>query len=316
MGEVFVKGEYGIDTIFSRGGSYRLSGAVQPRGPPAPITPELAVPIIPVKSPDDPRLAPYRNIRDRERPGQRGVGGFIAETPLVVERMLSIPGLTRSLLLTPAWENRLGRSCGADTPIYVADGPLMESIVGFDIHRGVLGEGDRRLLDGRTLEAVLPPVDRPCTLLVCEDVNNIDNIGMLFRNAAAFGADAVLLSPRCHDPLYRKSLRVSAGHALSVPFVRATSWPGPLQDLATHRITCLGTSLDPTAAGIDDVPPPGRVAIVVGQEFTGLSGEAAERCDRLVRIPMAEGIDSLNVAVAAAVCLHRFTTATRGEGGA
>ena len=150
------------------------------------------------------------------------------------------------------------------------------------------------------------------TLLVCENITNIDNIGFLFRNAAAFGVDAVLLSPRCHDPLYRKSLRVSIGHALTVPFVRSTDWTAQLDRLRREwGVTLIAAALDPRAEDLDAVARPGRVGLVVGQEFEGISPETLDRCDHIVRIPMAPGVDSLNVAVAAAVCLHRFSTGQR-----
>ena len=134
---------------------------------------------------------------------------------------------------------------------------------------------------------------------------------MLFRNAAAFGVDGVLLSPSCHDPLYRKSLRVSIGHALDVPFARSRDWAGDLADLARRGITLIAAAATETAVAIDEVTPPRRVALVVGQEFDGVSPTTLDACDHVVRVPMSPGVDSLNVGVAAAVCLHRFSTGRR-----
>ena len=150
------------------------------------------------------------------------------------------------------------------------------------------------------------------TVLVCESIRNIDNIGMLFRIAAAFGVSAVLLSPDCHDPLYRKSIRVSIGHALSIPFVRSSSLPTDLEQLKSRGFELVGASIrgdhEPNPANRDGR---GRIALAVGSEFDGLDDETSAMCDRLVRIRMAEGVDSLNVGVAAAVLLDRMTTAPR-----
>jgi tRNA G18 (ribose-2'-O)-methylase SpoU len=147
---------------------------------------------------------------------------------------------------------------------------------------------------------------------VCDRINNIDNIGMLFRNAAAFAIDCVVLSPDCHDPLYRKSLRVSIGHALRIPYHRSRDWARTLEELKHHQLMVIGTSLDSAAIPLDDVIVPHRTALVVGSEFNGLGKTALDSCDLLVRVPMAAGTDSLNVGVAAAVCLHRFARKNRG----
>ena len=154
--------------------------------------------------------------------------------------------------------------------------------------------------------------DGPLTLLLCEDITNIDNIGLLFRNAAAFGVDGVLLSPKCHDPLYRKSLRVAIGHALTVPFARSEDWSGELAKLQQEcNVTLVAAALDERAVELDSAPCPKRVGLVVGPEFDGLPSATLDQCDAIVKVPMAPGVDSLNVAVAAAVCLNRFSTGKR-----
>ncbi|MHC4785197.1 MAG: TrmH family RNA methyltransferase, partial [Planctomycetota bacterium] len=128
----------------------------------------------------------------------------------------------------------------------------------------------------------------------------------------AFGVDAVVLSPSCHDPLYRKALRVSIGHALTVPFVRSADWPTELARLRREwGVTLIAAALDTRAVDLDSLERPKRVGLVVGQEYQGISRDTLDRCDHIVRIPMAAGVDSLNVAVAAAVCLHRFSTGRR-----
>lgn len=260
---------------------------------------------------NDPRISDYRDIRDRQLKGTQAFGGlFVAEQPLVVEQMLRVPGAAKSVLLTPNWVDRIAPLAGAEVAVYAAGLPIMSRLAGFRIHRGVLGMGRRSAVERRDLDAVLA---RPrVTLLACEDISNIDNIGLLFRNAAAFGADAVLLSPRCHDPLYRKSLRVSIGHALTVPFARSTDWRGDLARLkGDHGLTLIAAALASEAAAVDTIERPDRVAIVVGHEYDGLSPGTRDLCDCAARIPMAPGVDSLNVAVAAAICLHRFSQTQR-----
>jgi tRNA G18 (ribose-2'-O)-methylase SpoU len=266
------------------------------------------MPVIEVDNFEDPRLDDYRNIRDRDL--RRDGALFVGEQALVVQRMLGRPGVTRSVLIASNWMDRIAPLAAPEVPVYVTDPPTMKKVAGFDIHRGVLAMGYRRAIERSGLPDDLLARD-PLTLLVCEDIANIDNIGMLFRNAAAFGVDGVLLSPSCHDPLYRKSLRVSIGHALDIPFARSRDWAGDLADLARRGITLIAAAATGSAVAIDEVPPPRRVALVVGQEFDGVSAATLDACHHVVRIPMTQGVDSLNVAVAAAVCLHRFSTAAR-----
>ncbi len=266
------------------------------------------MPVIEVDNFEDPRLDEYRDIRDRDL--RRAGELFVGEQALVVQRMLRRPGVTRSVLIASNWLDRIAPLAAPEVPVYVTRPITMKKVAGFDIHRGVLAIGYRRAVEQSELPGDLLARD-PLTLLLCEDIANIDNIGMLFRNAAAFGVDGVLLSPSCHDPLYRKSLRVSIGHALDVPFARSRDWAGDLADLARHGITLIAAAATKTAVAVDEVPPPRRVALVVGQEFDGVSRTTLDACDHVVRVPMSPGVDSLNVGVAAAVCLHRFSTGRR-----
>ncbi len=266
------------------------------------------MPVIEIDNFEDPRLDDYRDIRDRDL--RRNGKLFVGEQALVVERMLRRPGVTRSVLIASNWLDRIAPLAAPEVPVYVTRLATMKKVAGFDIHRGVLAIGDRQTVERSSLRGDLLARD-PLTLLLCEDIANIDNIGMLFRNAAAFGVDGVLLSPACHDPLYRKSLRVSIGHTLDVPFARSRDWAGDLADLARRGITLIAAAATETAVAIDEVAPPRRVALVVGQEFDGVSPATLDACDRVVRIPMSPGVDSLNVSVAAAVCLHRFSTGRR-----
>jgi tRNA G18 (ribose-2'-O)-methylase SpoU len=270
------------------------------------------MPVIEVSEIEDPRLADYRDIRDRELRGREGMPGlFIGEQPLVVERMLRMPGVTKSVLIGPGWVDRIAPQAPPEVPVYVAPIAMMKRVAGFNIHRGVLAVGHRSAVERPALDESLLGREA-LTLLLCEGITNIDNIGFLFRNAAAFGADAVVLSPLCHDPLYRKSLRVSIGHALSVPFVRSGDWAADLDAYRSRwNITLIAAALDRRAADLEAVARPKRVGLIVGQEYEGISPATLDRCDHVVKVPMAAGIDSLNVAVAAAVCLHRFSTGKR-----
>lgn len=260
----------------------------------------------------DPRLEPYRSLRDPDlvRAGE-GEGWFIGEQALVLERMLARRGTTISILasrrMAPRAVEIRRASADPEVPILVAEDPVIESLVGFELHRGLLALG-RRPEDGRArIDAALADRSRPVALLACEEIRNIDNIGLLFRNAAAFGVAGVLLSPGCHDPLYRKSLRVSIGHALDVPFARLDDLAGDLRAMREREgVALLGTATDPGAVAVHRLEPPRRFVLLVGSEFPGLSPAAKAACDRLVRIPMARGVDSLNVGVAAAACLSHL----------
>jgi len=281
--------------------------------------------ITPIESWDDTRLDDYRDIRDRDLRGEQSRPGlFIGEQWLTVEKMLSLPGVTKSVLLTPRWVQRLantemgmGTGPGAKpAPVYVVSDDLMARVAGFRIHRGVLAVGYRPPPERLMIGAAVPFRDereRALTVLLCEDVANIDNIGGLFRNAAAFGVDAVVLSPKCHDPLYRKSIRVSIGHVLTIPWARSSDWHADLARLKGEwSVTLIAAATDDARTQpLDSIKRPKRIGLIVGREFDGLSPQTLELCDHVARIPMAAGIDSLNVTVAAAVCLHRFTHGAR-----
>lgn len=258
----------------------------------------------------DSRLDPYRLVRDRESANDSS-GLFVGETALVIQCMLRVPGQTVSILAAERHEPRVREMlAGAtDAPeVFLVPDHIVESIVGFNLHRGLLAIGRRPA--PRTLASILPPASAPALVLCVESVNNIDNIGQLFRIAAAFGCCGVLLSPDCHDPLYRKSLRVSCGCALLLPHARSADWEADLRAVhATHGFALIGAtgSGDVTLEQLAAHPPGQRLALLVGAEYTGLSPQALRACAIRARIPMAAGIDSLNVAVAAAVFLSRLS---------
>lgn len=268
-------------------------------------------------NPADPRLDDFRDVRDRDLRGRDGI--FLGEQTLVVERMLDQPQLIRRILVIESrrnWlESALNQRGNPDIECLVAPREIVSNVAGFDVHRGVLASGNRGPLDGRTFDEVVPSSNLPATVLCCESINNIDNIGMIFRIAAAFGVDAVFLDSACHDPLYRKSLRVSIGHALKIPFYRSTDWAGDLKRLGSDGgFTLTGAWLGSEAQPHQDLQLEGntqRVAIVLGSEYDGLRQETIQACDHLLRIPMASGVDSLNVAVAAGILLDRLSQANR-----
>lgn len=265
----------------------------------------------------DPRITEYLALRERGLRGGRGQDGvFIGEAVLVVAVMLETKGLTRSVLTSAKQADRMAemiaKSNSPETPLFVADEEIIRSITGFDLHRGVLASGIRAPVEERALDDIMPDAKKDATILVCDGIGNIDNIGLLFRNAAAFGVDAVVLSPECHDPLYRKSLRVSIGHALRVPWHRSRDWDMTLQRLTDEfGITLIGTSIESGSVPLEEIEPPARVGVVMGSEFSGIGPISLRHCAMSTRIPMVKGTDSLNVGVAAAVCLHKITRSNR-----
>jgi tRNA G18 (ribose-2'-O)-methylase SpoU len=265
--------------------------------------------LVRIDHPDDAQIADYRNVPDPELIARRGL--FVAEGRLVVERLLTSGRWTpRSLLVT---ETALAAVRGAvdqhpSVRIYLVDQPVMNAITGFNIHRGCLALGERRPLpEWRAL------AQSARILVVLERLGNADNVGAIFRNSAAFGVDAVLLGPACADPLYRKAIRTSMGAALSVPFAHAEPWPAPLAWLRDDGWAVV--ALTPSAAASVREAAPAlngrRIAVVVGHEGDGLTPAALDACTHHAHVPMVQGVDSLNVATAAAVALYEFSEAGR-----
>jgi tRNA G18 (ribose-2'-O)-methylase SpoU len=261
---------------------------------------------IEISDPGDPRIAAYRDLRDAQvrRRVEADQGVFVVEGARTVRALLVSEWPLRSLLLRPERVAALGDVVEAAqarrAPVYVARPDCFDAIAGFPVHRGVLALGGRRALPDPA--ALLATVD---AAVVVEGVNDHENLGAIFRNAAALGAGAVLLDPSCCDPLYRRSVRVSVGQVLRIPFGRLSPWPEALSELTSSGFSLV--ALDPQATDlIDSVPPNLRVAMMVGSEGRGLSEAARQYATHRVRIPMAPGSDSLNVATALAVALHRL----------
>ncbi len=258
-------------------------------------------PVVEVDDPDDPRLSDYRSLTDVALRSsiEAPHGLFIAEGALVIERARSAGYSLRSALMTPEWLDRTAHALrGSDAPIYLGSDATLRAVTGFHVHRGALASVQRLPL--RPLEEVIASAYR---LAVVEDIVNHTNLGAIFRTAAALGVDGVVISPRAADPLYRRSVRVSMGAVFTVPYARAQTWPGVIDDLraAGYRAIALTPADDAVDLGTLDVGAGERVAVVIGTEGDGLSRETVDRCDLAARIPMSAGIDSLNVATAAGI---------------
>jgi len=260
----------------------------------------------------DPRLADYRDLKDPALRLRRGL--FVVEGRILVRRLLESERFrVRSVLGTEAALESLrdlldARTDGAEA--LLAREEIVRGIVGYRFHRGCLATGER---GAEPPAEALIKAPGPRLLVVIEDVADPDNVGGVFRNARAFGAQAVLLSPASADPLYRKAIRVSMGGSLSMPFARLGDWPAGLGRLRDAHYTVVALTPAPGARDITGLgamrPAPERVALLLGAEGQGLSAEARAAADLEVRIPMAPGIDSLNVAVAAGIALHRLSGA-------
>ena len=260
----------------------------------------------PIKECDDPRISIYRNVKDPTLRDARGL--FLIESRLCVRRLLSASRFpVCSVLVTETALEALGDALsqlGEDTPVYVASSSLLEKLVGYNLHRGCIALAQRG--PARSLDEVLDLAPR--LLVGLEQVANPENVGNVFRNAMAFGADAVLLSRDCADPLYRKAVRVSMGGTLLTPFAYLDGWPEAIERLraagfATLALSTEARAIDLAALEVETVASQ-RIALILGAESEGLDGATLAAVDWKVRIPMASGVDSLNVATAAGIALH------------
>jgi tRNA G18 (ribose-2'-O)-methylase SpoU len=254
-----------------------------------------------IADPADPRLADYVGLTDTVRRVRHepAAGFFLAEGQLVMRRAALAGCRPRSLLLAPnRVDDLLPELAALDCPVYVASPEVLLAVTGFHVHRGALGSFGRPPVPAAT--DLLATATR---VLVLEEVNSPTNLGAIFRSAAGLGMDAVLLSPTCCDPLYRRAVRVSMGEVLAVPYAYLPQWPAGLAEVrdAGFRILALTPAADATA--LDEVPVAAddRIAVLLGAEGPGLSAAAQSASDLRVRIPMAAGVDSLNVAAATAI---------------
>jgi len=267
------------------------------------------MPVVQVADPGDERLSDYFGLTDvalrsRHEPAK---GLYIAESTSVIHRAVEAGHRPRSFLMAQRWLDDMSdllADVGAfepdGVPVYVAPADLLRHITGFHLHRGALAAMHRP--PAREVADVVSGARR---VVVLEDIVDHTNVGAIFRSVAALGADAVLVTPRCADPLYRRSVRVSMGTVLQVPWTRLAAWPGDLDLLREAGFEVAALALTDDAVPLDEYArsAPERVALVLGTEGDGLSPVALAEADVRVRIPMRGGVDSLNVAAASAVAL-------------
>ncbi|GAT73106.1 TrmH family RNA methyltransferase [Microbacterium hydrocarbonoxydans] len=259
--------------------------------------------LLPVSDADDPRLDDYRGLTDTAlRAVAEPAGGlYIAESAKVIARAVAAGHRPRSVMVQRRWADGVQEIVrDLDVPVYVVPDEVAESVAGFAVHRGALASMHRP-----PLPSVPDVVDGARTVLILEGIGDHTNVGAAFRAAAGLGADAVLVSPRCADPLYRRSVRVSMGTVFQVPWTRIESWDQAVTDLHDVGIELAALALSEDAVSLDEYVAhrPERVALMMGSEGDGLSAEALASADRTVTIPMSGDVDSLNVAAAAAVAL-------------
>lgn len=262
--------------------------------------------IAPVHGADDPRLDPYRYVGDHQWLRSRNL--FVAEGRLVVERLIAARSFQiHSLLVSQAALDALRAPISTvDAPVYVAAQPHLREITGFDFHRGCLA------LAVRPEPLGIDALGDARLLLGLEGIGNPDNVGGLFRTAAAFGVDGVLLDDATGDPLYRKALRTSMGASLRLPFVRVSDWVSVISALRFLGFTVAALTPKPSGTALDDfaaqVGAGKELLVMVGAEGSGSSEEVLELSHARVRVPMARDVDSLNVTVAAGIALSRLAT--------
>jgi tRNA G18 (ribose-2'-O)-methylase SpoU len=256
-----------------------------------------------IESLDDPRIAPYRNLRDRTL---RGESIFVTEGPIVTRRLLASRYQADSVLVAEHFADQFDLLAAGKAPLYVAHAALLRQIVGFPFHLGVLAAGRRpepaRLDDLLRGKETAPEL----TLLLCPEITKPENVGLVFRTAAAFGIDGVLLGARSCDPLSRRSLRVSMGGALQVPFVRSPDFAADLRRLKhPWHFELIAAVVDQSAERLPEVHWPPRAGIVLGNEVAGVDPLTLSLCDRRATIPMQPGMDSLNLGTAAAIFVYQ-----------
>lgn len=270
--------------------------------PPRPARMEPMASLVAVEDARDARLADYVGLTDVHlRRSLESVHGlFVAEGEKVIRSAIGAGYRLRSLLVTPqrlAGLGDLAQSCPA--PVYVVAPQVAESLTGYRVHRGALASMERRPLP--PLAEVLHGARRA---VILEDIVNHENVGAIFRCAAGLGFDAAVLAPRCADPLYRRSVKVSMGAVFAIPYARMEDWRGGLGEVRAAGFRLLALTPAADALPIGDIPAGGRLALLLGTEGGGLSARWLAAADAQVRIPMRGGVDSLNVASAAAIACY------------
>lgn len=266
-----------------------------------------------ITDPSDPRLREYVGLTDlalRTR-SEPELGIYLAESEKVIRRALAAGHRPISYLMAPRWLDDLADLVAAaerdGVPVYVGAPEVLEALTGFHLHRGAIAAMHRPALP--SVDSVVRGARR---IAVLEDIVDHTNVGAVFRSAAALGVDAVLVTPRCADPLYRRSVRVSMGTVFQVPWTRLAPWPEALSRLRDSGFVVAALTLSAPSISLDELStdPPERLALVFGTEGDGLSSAAVAAADLRVRIPMAGGVDSLNVAAASAVVFYALRAQT------
>jgi len=268
--------------------------------------------VIRIEDAHDPRLVDYTGLTDvaRRSKHEPSMGIYMAESEMVIRIAVEAGHRVKSLLMAERWIEPLidllpaiGADDSGRTPLYVADYETLEQITGFNVHRGALAAIYRPTL--LTLEELLDSLDGFAAprIAILDGLVNHTNVGAIFRSAAALGADAVLISPTCADPLYRRSIRVSMGSVFQVPWTRFDSWADLGESLRSRGYVVAALALSDDSVDIEEfaASAPARLALILGTEGTGISSDAQAICDAIVRIPMRADVDSLNVAAASAV---------------
>jgi tRNA G18 (ribose-2'-O)-methylase SpoU len=266
------------------------------------------MPLIAVDSIDDPRIWPYRDLAQRNltRQSRR----FIAEGEKVVERLLASSFEVESILCEPDYADRYATPLAAETPIYVASHELLMATLGFRFHRGIVACGRRQ---PRTdISQLLNDLQPRATIVVCPNVEDPTNLGSIIRSTAAFGCDAIVLGSKCADPFSRRVLRVSMGAALHLPILESSDLSADLHRLKLADFELVAAVLDSAVEPLSTARQTARLALMLGSEGHGLSAQWLAMAQRRVTIPMQLGIDSLNVATAAAVLLYHFCSVRSG----
>lgn len=261
--------------------------------------------MIPIATLDDPRVALYRNLKDREL--AREGGRFMAEGEFILRRLLASDFPVESVLLERRRAPEMASLVPADVPVYVAPTSVFRQIIGHKFQSGILAIGRRKPF--LTVDQLVARAQERSTLVICPEIASVENIGSLIRIAAAFGCDGMLLGERCHDPFWRQSVRVSMGTLFKLPLAKSENILLDLQRLKEMGYELVATVLDSDAEPLDRAPRGERLGILFGNEAQGLDPDSIVACDRRVTIPMRQGIDSLNVAVAAGIVLYHFARA-------
>jgi tRNA G18 (ribose-2'-O)-methylase SpoU len=254
---------------------------------------------------EDPRLDVYRDLKHA---GSNVHKTFIAEGEKLVLRLLESPCRTESILCTASMREQLHERIPADVPVYVTSTPVISRLVGFQFHRGVLACGVRP--PENDLETVLESnaAAQKSLVVICPEIRDPINLGTMIRTAAAFGAVCFVAGLAGTQPFSRRVLRTSMGTVLQLPLIQTDKWPEVFAALHRHDFDTIATVIDPAAELLSTAPRTTRVAVLLGNEDSGLPDALCDQCRRRVRVPMARGVDSLNVAVAAGIIMHHFAS--------